>query len=518
MSNYVPGSGNPNAKLMVIAESPGKHEDEQLEALVGPTGKLHNEMLIEAGKITGTGITPSDVYKTNVVKFMPPRDEFGNYNIYGLPDSVIEECKEQLREEVRAINPNVILVLGDLSLSTVTGMSGITKYRGSILQSKYGPKAVGTLHPAGLLYTGEEQRLAYSARTYIQLDYNRAVEESLTKELDLPQRQIDIPKNSLDVWRFLQRYEGKKRIVVDLETPKCIPVLFGIAFNKNHAMSIPLLNVYGIDIPETEMTEIWKLLANFFEREDLEIVAQNAKFDHEKIIKALGFRIRNIFYDTMLAEGVLNPELPKGLAFITSWRTREPFYKDEGKEFNPKKDDIKRLMIYNGKDCVVTFEIMEKQLQDFDEMDSIVPGIKEWFLSYIMQFHEIYMDIEKEGFAYDSEQRRILWTKYDVLEQEAIDRMEEIVKHPFNHRSPKQMAEILYIEMGFPKRIDRKTRRVSTNDKILAGLYANHAKTDEKKEFLNLLSLARRYSKTKGTYIEAMPDYDGRYRTSYRII
>lgn len=516
MSNYVPGSGNPNAKLMVVAEFPGKVEDERKETLVGQTGKLHEEML----KIAG--MSPSEVYKTNVIKFMPPKDQFGHYNIYGLPDTIINEGKDQLREEIRVVNPNAILAVGDLSCHFLTGMSGITKYRGSILQSRFGPKVVGTLHPAGLLYTGDEQRLAYSARTYIQLDYNRAVEESRTKELNLPQRNILIPKNSLDVWRFLekgvQNKQGKIRVVLDLETPKCIPVLFGMAFNKNEAMSIPLLNVYGINIPETEMLEIWKLLANFFERENLEIVAQNAKFDHEKIIKAIGFRIRYIFYDTMLAEGILNPELEKSLGFMTSWRTREPFYKDEGKEFNPKKDSIERLQIYNGKDCVVTYEIMEKQLQDFDEMESIVPGIRAWFLDYVMSFHEIYMDIESEGFLYDSEQRKILWTKYDVLEEEAVDRMEEIVKHPFNHRSPQQMAKILYEEMGFPKRYNRKTSRVGTDDKILAGLFANHAKTDEKKEFLTLLSLARRYSKTKGTYIEAMPDYDGRYRTSYRII
>src|SRR5258706_819069 len=434
MTNYVPGYGNPNAKLMVVGESPGKTEDEQRIPLVGQTGKIHDEMMRLAG------VERSETYITNVIKYMPPRDEFGNFNIYGLNEALIEECKEQLYKEVEAIKPNVILALGDLSLKTLTGMSGITKYRGSILQSRFGPKVVSTLHPAGLLYQGEEQRLAYSARTYIQLDYNRAIKESLTRELNLPQRQIDIPKNSLDVYRFLQRYQGKKRVVLDLETPKCIPVLLGLAFNKDHAMSIPLLNVYGIDIPETEMTEIWRLLANFFEDNSLEIVAQNAKFDHEKIIKALGFRIRKIYYDTMLAEGILNPELQKSLGFITSWRTREPFYKDEGKEFNPKKDDIKRLMVYNGKDCVVTYEIMESQLKDFDDMEAIVPGITQWFLDYIMAFHEIYMDIEREGFNYDKEQRKVLWTKYDVLEQESCDRMEAIIGHKFNHRSPQQMA------------------------------------------------------------------------------
>lgn len=518
MSNYVPGIGNPNAKLMVIGESPGKYEDEKRKPLVGPTGKLHDEMIITAGQITGTNITREDTYITNVIKYMPPRDEFGHFNPYALPESIIEECKEQLEGEVRAINPHCILGLGDWPLRTLTGFSGITKYRGSILQSRLGSKIVNTLHPAGLLYTGEETRLAYSARTYIQLDYNRAVIESLTKELELPYRQIEIAKNSLDVYRFLSRYQNEKRVVVDLETPKCIPICLGLAFNSTHAMSIPLLNIYGINIPETEMTEIWRLLGNFFEDEKLEVCGQNLKFDHEKMIKALGMRVRYVYYDTMIAQGVLNPELPKNLAYLCSVLTREPFYKDEGKEFNPKKDKIDRLLLYNGKDCVVEYEVMEKQFKEFEEYESIVPGITKWFLEYQMKFHEIYMDIEREGFNVDQEQRRILWTKYDVLEHECLDNMFDIVGHEFNHKSPKQVAQVLYGEMGFPKRVNRKTKRISTDDKILAGLYTNHAKTEEKKRLLDNLLLARKYSKTKNTYIEAMPDYDGRYRTSYRII
>ena len=60
-----------------------------------------------------------------------------------------------------------------------------------------------------------------------------------------------------------------------------------------------------------------------------DIVGQNFNYDRDKI-RRLGFAIRRIHSDTMLKAFAINPELPKGLAFLTTIYTREPFYKDEG--------------------------------------------------------------------------------------------------------------------------------------------------------------------------------------------
>jgi DNA polymerase-1 len=160
---------------------------------------------------------------------------------------------------------------------------------------------------------------------------------------------------------------------------------------------------------------------------------------------------------------------------------------------------------------------MERQLEHFNYMETLFPGIKDFFFNYEMKLHEVYMDIESEGFLYSQEQREFLWNKYSILEQEATERMFEIAGHEFNFGSPKQVAEVLYNELKFPVRKHRKTGKVTTDDNALAGLYANHAKTDEKRDFIDAILNARRYAKTKSTYIAAMPDYDGRYRTAYGI-
>jgi hypothetical protein len=65
----------------------------------------------------------------------------------------------------------------------------------------------------------------------------------------------------------------------------------------------------------------------------------------------------------------LFPELPdKRLCCVQSLWTREPFHKDEGKEFKLGKDSPEQLMKYNAKDCVVTHEIDEEQDKDLIEL------------------------------------------------------------------------------------------------------------------------------------------------------
>ena len=83
----------------------------------------------------------------------------------------------------------------------------------------------------------------------------------------------------------------------------------------------------SVDIPDSDLATIWVMLAQLLREKD--IVGQNFNYDRDKL-RRLGFTVRRIISDTMLKAFAINPELPKGLAFITSIYTREPFYKDEG--------------------------------------------------------------------------------------------------------------------------------------------------------------------------------------------
>jgi hypothetical protein len=49
------------------------------------------------------------------------------------------------------------------------------------------------------------------------------------------------------------------------------------------------------------------------------------------VFRKLGLRVEPVA-DTMVACATAYPDFPKGLDFITSIWTREPYYKDEGKK------------------------------------------------------------------------------------------------------------------------------------------------------------------------------------------
>lgn len=97
------GEGNPDTKLYFLGEAPGYFEDKQGRPFVGLAGKLLDQ-LIEL-----IGFTRSDVYISNVVRFRPP----GNRDPE--PDE-IAAFAPYVDEEIRIINPKIIVTLGRFSM------------------------------------------------------------------------------------------------------------------------------------------------------------------------------------------------------------------------------------------------------------------------------------------------------------------------------------------------------------------------------------------------------------------
>lgn len=133
------GVGDSHARVMFIGEGPGKNEDLQGEPFVGAAGQLLNELLAHAG------LERREVYIANVVKCRPP----GNRD----PESVeIETCTPFLREQIRLIDPEVLVTLGNFATKFVLKTQvGITRLHGTVKQA--GRFAVLPIfHPAAAIY------------------------------------------------------------------------------------------------------------------------------------------------------------------------------------------------------------------------------------------------------------------------------------------------------------------------------------------------------------------------------
>ena len=132
------GDGNPDAKIMLIGEGPGQHEDEQGIPFVGRAGQLLDDML-EIIHLDRT-----KVYIANVVKCRPPQNRD--------PLNVEQDaCIGYLRRQAALMKPKIIVCLGRIAAQRMIRADfSVTKEHGTFIE-KNGILFMGTFHPAALL-------------------------------------------------------------------------------------------------------------------------------------------------------------------------------------------------------------------------------------------------------------------------------------------------------------------------------------------------------------------------------
>jgi len=138
-THAVVGRGNLNASIMIIGEAPGQNEDETGLPFVGKAGQLLEKILASVNFDTA-----EDVYIANMVKCRPPNNRVPT-------PKEIEACKPYLLEQIRMVDPKIILLTGATAVKGLTGeKSGITKIRGTWMEWE-GRLCMPILHPAYLL-------------------------------------------------------------------------------------------------------------------------------------------------------------------------------------------------------------------------------------------------------------------------------------------------------------------------------------------------------------------------------
>jgi DNA polymerase len=151
-THAVPGEGDPDARIMLIGEGPGYHEDQQGRPFIGASGKFLEELLGLAG------LKRQDVFIGNVVKCRPP----GNRD--PLPDE-ISACSGYLDRQIEAINPDVIVTLGRFSMARWFSGERISRIHGQ--PRKVGHRLIVPMfHPAAALHQG-------SIRPQIEDDFRK---------------------------------------------------------------------------------------------------------------------------------------------------------------------------------------------------------------------------------------------------------------------------------------------------------------------------------------------------------
>lgn len=138
-THAVVGRGNLQAPIMIVGEAPGQNEDETGLPFVGKAGQLLEKILASV-KLDSN----QDVYICNINKCRPPG------NRVPTPQEMAA-CKPYLLEQIRLVDPKIILLTGATSVKGLTGdKRGITKIRGTWIEWE-GRLCMPILHPAYLL-------------------------------------------------------------------------------------------------------------------------------------------------------------------------------------------------------------------------------------------------------------------------------------------------------------------------------------------------------------------------------
>ncbi len=143
------GTGNPNARLVLVGEAPGEREDRLGEPFVGAAGQLLDKILAACGLNRR-----DDVYILNAVKCRPPQNR-------NPKSEELSNCWQYAQTQLDILQPEFICCLGSVAartlLQTDISVGRLRKrfhdYRGS--------KVLVTYHPAYLLRTSSAKKHAW---------------------------------------------------------------------------------------------------------------------------------------------------------------------------------------------------------------------------------------------------------------------------------------------------------------------------------------------------------------------
>lgn len=137
----VPGSGRPDASLMLVGEAPGAAEDMEGVPFVGRSGALLEEML------AGAGIAREEVFIANVIRCRPPANRPPR-------PAELRACAGWLAEQLRIIRPLMVISLGRFAYQHFVPNGSITAAQASIvtIESPAGSVTLyPLLHPSAIL-------------------------------------------------------------------------------------------------------------------------------------------------------------------------------------------------------------------------------------------------------------------------------------------------------------------------------------------------------------------------------
>ena len=515
---YVPPRGNQNATMALCGEQPGLQEVQYNPPtpFVGPAGRVADQCLIM------TKIIRSELYITNVIKDMDkPLAHYINLDFkrhrYTISPEGYQYIQE-LGEELKQLNLNVIVAFGNVPLIALASRMGIGKWRGSVIESTLVPglKVVPTYHPATIL----PPKCNYLNKPLICDDLLKAKRESEYHELRRRPRKI-ITAPSFDLARRALEYcyEAGLRgqtIAFDIEVINREVDCISFGWCDTQSISIPFRCSRGDYFTVEEELEIMLLVAKILQEERITKVGANVIFDMQFLLRKYGIRPRGTFHCTQIAQKISLPDYPAGLNFVTTDHSDIPYYKEDGKQWmkmGTAARSWEEWWNYNGMDSIVPIEAIPKQLRILEKQGNLETYERQRKLIYPL----IYMG--ERGIRVDVQGMTDYKEKQEAELSVLAAQLNEEVGYQINYNSPQQLMNYFYKECRIKPYKKRNTagefKDTSDVDALKRIFRLNIKGSAAARIMLDIRSLTKRIS----TYLNiGKVDEDGRYRSSYKPV
>ncbi|HVC80885.1 MAG TPA: DNA polymerase I [Chloroflexota bacterium] len=313
---------------------------------------------------------------------------------------------------------------------------------------------------------------------------------------------------------LVARLDQGREWTIDLETTGKNPissVLVGIALSTDPGIGyyIPVGHLEGTQLPREQVLQA---LRPWLERVDAPKIGHNIKYDLV-VLRQHGYDMRGITVDTMIAAYVLNPTL-RGLGLKDQAASRFGVHMTPisqligtGKHQRTMAEaPILDAAAYAAADADMTLrlrEVLEPELRDRDQ----------WalFSQVEMPLVPVLADMERAGVDLDVEFLATMSGELQAAFAAIEARIFDLVGHPFNINSPKQLEAVLFRERGLQPG-KRTATGFSTDFDVLDRLRGKDPVVDLVLEY-------RQLTKLRSTYVEGLPalvnPLTGRVHTSF---
>lgn len=339
-------------KIAFVGEAPSDEELEKGQPLVGPSGRVFNQMLATAN------LDRSEYLITNVFdEQLPDNDvkdwcvrnpeafKLGLTNLPPLGEAgfLKEEHRwhlERLKHELETYRPNIIVPLGGTALWAFTGDMGISAQRGSLRTASRllpGAKLLPTFHPAHVIHQWKYFSIVVS-------DFLKAqIEGEKGPEYVPPNRYLIVEPTLNDIREEMPRLLTSPLLSVDIETGWGQITNIGFAGSVERAINIPFVDrrqpSRSYWRTPTEELEAWSLVRAIMEAPVPKLGQNFGGYDAAWFIRKVGIQPRNFLHDTRLMHHALFPELPKDLEFMGASYANQGAWKYWARKKKEKKDD-----------------------------------------------------------------------------------------------------------------------------------------------------------------------------------